>query len=224
MVSVKGRKQRCYHCQSLDHWPNMCRNKLEQRTERTLGRRIAPAVSGLVPGVSYAKIAKEKKTAPTAQPAAPPPPPPPQQIQKETPESTPKKTSGKQGKNDSPISHPPREKKGTEVTVAPVIIPVARASPKKEKKDHTKEHKEERKYAKEEVEKNISSAKKKAIERKDPAMAGTFTEPSNKRKARESPEKEEKNEPKTRKEENRERSRSKSRRTEEKNPQEEDTK
>ena len=219
MISVKGRKQRCYHCHSLDHWPNMCRNKMEQRTERTLGRRIAPAASGLVPGVSYAKIAKEKKTAPTVQPTAPPPQP----IQKKTPESTPKKTSGKQGKDDSPISPPPREKKETEVTVAPVIIPVTRASPKKDKKDHTKDQKEERKYAKEEVEKSIGSAKKKAIERKDPMMAGTFTETSNKRKARESPEKEEKNEAKTRKDETRARSRSKSRRTEETTPQEEET-
>ena len=197
--------------------------KVEQRTERTLGRRIAPAASGLVPGVSYAKIAKEKKTAPTVPPTAPPPPPPPRPIQKKTPESTPKKTSGKQGKNDSPISPPPREKKGTEVTVAPVIIPVTRASPRKDKKEHPKDQKEERKYAKEEVEKSIGSARKKAIERKDPMMAGTFTETSNKRKAGESLEKEEKNEAKTRKEETRARSRSKSRKTEETTPQEEET-
>ena len=219
MVSVKGRKQRCYHCHSLDHWPNMCRNKLEQRTERTLGRRIAPAASGLVPGVSFAKIAKEKKTAPTVQPTAPPPQP----TQNKAPEPTPRKTSGKQGKNDSPISPPPREKNGTEVTVAPVIIPVTRASPKKDKKEHPKEQKEERKYAKEEVEKSIGSAKKKVIEGKDPMMAGTFTETSNKRKARESPEKEEKKEAKTRKDETRARSRSKSRRTEETTSQEEKT-
>ena len=219
MVSVKGRKQRSYHCHSLDHWPNMCRNKLEQRMERKLGRRIEPAASGLVPGVSYAKIAKEKKTAPSVPSAAPPPPPPPRPSQKKAPASTPKKTSGKQGKSDSPISPPPREKKGIEVTVAPVT----RASPRKERKDQPKDHKEEKKYAKEEVEKSIGSAKKKAMERKDPMMAGTFTETSNKRKAGESPEKEEKNESKTRKDETRDRSRSKSRKTEETPPQEKET-
>ena len=63
MVSVKGRKQRCYHCHSLDLWPNMTKNKKEQCTERTLGRRIEPAYSGVVAGVSYTRIAGERKAA-----------------------------------------------------------------------------------------------------------------------------------------------------------------
>ena len=221
MVSVKGRKLRCYHCHSLDHWPNMCRNKLDQRMERTLGRRVEPAASGVVPGVSYAKIAKERKAAPSAPPAAPPPPPPPRPNQKKAPASTPKKTSGKQGKNDSPISPPPKEKKGTEVTVAPVIIPVTRVSPRKKGEEQPTEQKEEKKYAKEEVEKNLGSAKKKAMEGKDPMMAGIFTEASNKRKAEESTEKEEKHESKTRNEEARARSKSKSRETYQASPQKE---
>ena len=123
----------------------MCRNKLDQRMGRTPGRRVEPAASGVLPGVSYAKIAREKKAAPSAPPVAPPPPPPPRRPnQKKAPASTPKKTSGKQGKNDSPISSPPKEKKGTEVTVAPVIIPVTRASPRKKGEGQPTEQKEEK--------------------------------------------------------------------------------
>ena len=107
IVSVKGRKQQRYHCHSLDHWPNMCRNKLEQRTERTLGRRVEPAASGVVAGLSYTRISREKKAALPAPPTPQPLPPPPRPTQKKPPASPPKRTRGKQGKNDSPISPPP---------------------------------------------------------------------------------------------------------------------
>ena len=38
MVSVKGRKQRCYHCQSLDHWPNMCTQRKDIGKKDSTGR------------------------------------------------------------------------------------------------------------------------------------------------------------------------------------------
>ena len=61
MVSLKGRRQRCYHCHSAEHWPNQCSNKMSDRTERTLGRRTETAAGNVVTGISYARMAGPKR-------------------------------------------------------------------------------------------------------------------------------------------------------------------
>ena len=61
MVSLKGRRQRCYHCHSTEHWPNQCSNKMSDRTERTLGRRTETAAGNVVTGISYARMAGPKR-------------------------------------------------------------------------------------------------------------------------------------------------------------------
>ena len=63
MVSLKGRRQRCYHCHSTVHWPNQCTKKMSQKTERTLGRREEPAPGNVVTGISYARMAGTRRAA-----------------------------------------------------------------------------------------------------------------------------------------------------------------
>ena len=212
MVSLKGRRQRCYHCHSTEHWPNQCSNKMSQRTERTLRRRVEPAPGNVVTGISYARMAGPKR--PVHQAAPPPatktPPaattskaPPAAAATKPATEKASPPSKAKEGSpdkpspppkpaRDSPASPPPAKRE--ERKEEPVEIPAERKdkalSPKKKspKKTITAE------IMKEELE----AVKRKAQGRKDPCLAGLYTDRPGKRKAGESPETEKKQETKAR--------------------------
>ena len=143
MVSLKGRRQRCYHCHSTEHWPNQCSNKMSQRTERTLGRRVEPAPGNMVTGISYARMAGTKRTAhQTAPPRATKTPPAAAATKPATEKASPPSKAGSPDKpppppkpaRDSPTSPPPA-KGEKEKKEEPVEIPAERKdkaqSPKK---------------------------------------------------------------------------------------------
>ena len=217
MVSLKGRRQRCYHCHSTEHWPNQCSNRMSERTERTLGRRIEPASRNVVTGISYARMAGPKKPAHQTAPPRATKAPPAATTAKAPPSATTRKVSPAAESNkqatektsptdkagslekpqppvrDSPESPPPTkgEKEKEEV---PVQIPAERKgktpSPKKKSPRKTPTAK----IMKEELE----AVRRRAQEGKDPSLAGLYTDGPGKRKAGESPETEKKKETKTR--------------------------
>ena len=217
MVSLKGRRQRCYHCHSTEHWPNQCSNKMSDRTERTLGRRTEPTAGNVVTGISYARMAGPKRpvhqTAPPRATRAPPATTttkaPPSAATKKTPSAAEQnkqateKTSPKDKEEslakpqppvrDSPESPPPA-KGGKEKEEGPVEIPVERKgkTPSPKKKSPRKTPTAE--IMKEELE----AVKRRAQGGKDPSLAGLYTDGPGKRKAGESPETEKKKETKAR--------------------------
>ena len=85
MVSLKGRRQRCYHCHYTEHWLNMFQNKTQHEMERTLVRRVERASDNVVADVSYATVAGEKKAAPPPAIPSPTTPPPPPSLQNLSP-------------------------------------------------------------------------------------------------------------------------------------------
>ena len=211
MVSLKGRRQRCYHCHSTEHWPNQCSNKMSERTERTLGRRIEPASRNEVTGISYARMAGPKKAAPPratkAPPAATTAKAPPNATAKkvaptaETNNQATKKTSptdkaGSEEKpkpvRDSPESPPPA-KGGKEKEEVPVEIPAERKGKTPNPKKKTPRKTPTAEIMKEELE----AVRRRAQGGKDPSLAGLYTDGPGKRKAGESPETEKKKETKT---------------------------
>ena len=216
MVSLKGRRQRCYHCHSTEHWPNQCSNKMSERTERTLGRRIEPASRNVVTGISYARMAGPKKPVHQAAPPRATKAPPAATTAKAPPNATAKKvaptaetnsqaqkktsTTDKAGSEekpqpvrDSPESPPPAKERKEKEEV-PVEIPAERKgkTPSPKKKSPRKTPTAE--IMKEELE----AVKRRAQGGKDPSLAGLYTDGPGKRKAGESPEMEKKKETKTR--------------------------
>ena len=211
MVSLKGRRQRCYHCHSTEHWPNQCSNKVSDRTERTLGRRTEPAAGNVVTGISYARMAGPKRpvhqTAPPRATKATPaattakaPPPPPAVTTKKTTEKTAPPSKAKESSPDKPSpppkptrdspTSPPPAKGETERKDEPVEIPMTR-------KD--KELSPRKTATAEIMKEELEAVKRKAQGRKDPCLAGLYTDGPGKRKAGESPEVERKQETKARK-------------------------
>ncbi|KAK3733910.1 hypothetical protein RRG08_031848 [Elysia crispata] len=123
MVSLKGRRQRCYHCHSTEPWPNQCTKKMSQKTERTLGRRAEPAPGNVVTGISYARMAGTRRAAPQSSPPqatkAPPDATAPQaKPATKSPPAEKSAPSKKKGSPDKP-SPPPKPARDSPASTTP---------------------------------------------------------------------------------------------------------